>query len=332
MARSTQQRGRTLRGVRRGVLFTLSCSLAACAATGGSRLPSSDPEDGAGPRTTGVRNPVTRVPEWAGRPLSWEKLESINAWLATDARASAGYWVAEGHLQLSEGRLSFARREPADSETRMRDAQRGFQRVLSHPNATASQRQRAELGLADVDRGAPSAPSNGNLPGIVPRARWGARAIVTYRLNAAQGNWRYITIHHSVHPDAASTDGSLASSAAAIRRIQDVHMNNEGYGDVGYHFLIDPSGRIFQGRDLRWRGAHAGGLGGANNYGNIGICLIGNFEVERPTQKALDSMHALVAHWSDRFDIPPSRVAQHSDWKNTACPGEFLRRELARYR
>ena len=240
--------------------------------------------------------------------------------------------MVEGHLQLSEGRLRFAESEPATASTRLGDARQGFRRVLAHPDASASQVQRAEFGLANADRGASTPSPPDTITGIVPRARWGASGIVTRRLNPAQGDWRYITIHHSVFPDARSTSGSLASSASAIRRIQAEHMNNRAYGDIGYHYLIDPSGRVFEGRELRWRGAHSAGPGGANNYNNIGICLIGNFEVEHPTRQALASMHSFIAQLSERFGISERNVEQHSDWTNTACPGEFLRRELARYR
>lgn len=328
MARSTQASGRTLRGVRHSVLFTLLGSLAACSAPGGTPLATPDPQHGSGTLTP-VRHGVERMPEWANRPHSWEKLQSINAWLAGAARSYNGYWVVEGHLQLSEGRLRFAESEPVAASTRLADARQGFRRVLAHPDASATQVQRAEFGLANADRGVFTPPSPEVITGVVPRARWGARGIVTRRLNPAQGDWRYITIHHSVYPDARSTSGSLASSASAIRRIQAEHMDNQGFGDVGYHYFIDPSGRVFEGRDLRWRGAHADG---ANNYNNIGICLIGNFEVEHPTRQAVASMHSFIAQLSNKFGVSERNVEQHSDWKNTACPGEFLRRELARYR
>ena len=99
-------------------------------------------------------------------------------------------------------------------------------------------------------------------------------------------------------------------------------MNNRGYGDIGYHFLIDPSGRVWEGRELRWQGAHASG---DNNIGNIGICLLGNFVRERngqgPTSDQIRSMEQLVVSLMQRYRMRPSALYCHSDFKSTACPG-----------
>ncbi len=128
-----------------------------------------------------------------------------------------------------------------------------------------------------------------------------------------------VTIHHS-----AMYFRSTAPSAAAaqISRIQREHMNNRGYGDIGYHFLIDPSGRVWEGRELRWQGAHASG---DNNIGNIGICLLGNFVRERggqgPTSDQIQSMERLVVSLMQRYRMRPDALYCHSDFKSTACPG-----------
>ena len=128
-----------------------------------------------------------------------------------------------------------------------------------------------------------------------------------------------VTIHHS-----AMFFRSTATRAAAaqISRIQREHMNNRGYGDIGYHFLIDPSGRIWEGRQLRWQGAHASGR---NNIGNIGVCLLGNFVRERngqgPTPNQIRSMEQLVVGLMQRYRMTGNALFCHSDFKSTACPG-----------
>ncbi len=101
------------------------------------------------------------------------------------------------------------------------------------------------------------------------------------------------------------------------------------YGDIGYHFVIDPYGRLFEGRDLRYQGAHANG---DNNVGNIGICLIGNFEKEKPTQAALDALEREIGALRQKYDIPRSRVYGHRELRATECPGDALMRWVERYR
>ena len=162
------------------------------------------------------------------------------------------------------------------------------------------------------------------MPFALPRARWGARAPSPRNLTPNRARWSYITVHHSAHEEAGTTGSSERDAIAALRAIQRSQMGGRGWGDIGYHFLIDPAGRIWEGRDLSWQGAHAGGSGGRNNVGNIGICLLGNFEIERPSQAAVKSLERLVADLQRRFAITNGGIKGHRDWKGTACPGRHL--------
>ncbi|MEE2940529.1 MAG: peptidoglycan recognition family protein, partial [Planctomycetota bacterium] len=144
-------------------------------------------------------------------------------------------------------------------------------------------------------------------------------------LTPASGRWSWITVHLSV---VASASDSLSASLDTVRRIQREHMNRSlPYGDIGYHFLIDRAGRIIEGRKLRWQGAHAGG---ANNRGNVGICLIGNFEVEEPTRAAINALERLVFELQSELGIPRRNVKPHLEWKETKCPGKNLMPWFAR--
>jgi hypothetical protein len=143
------------------------------------------------------------------------------------------------------------------------------------------------------------------------------------RMDKNQGGWRRITVHHSAEVHPPDLDGTQASSAAAVRSIQKAHIDGKetGWGDIGYHFLVDPYGRVFQGRDLAWQGAHAKGN---NNVQNIGVCLLGNFEEERPTQAALAALEKLLDDLRQQHGIARSRVLVHGDLKKTECPGRHL--------
>ena len=154
---------------------------------------------------------------------------------------------------------------------------------------------------------------------IEPRNSWQPLAPNRSNLDRMQRP-RRITIHHSAM---YFRDTRPRAAAAQIGKIQREHMQNRDYGDIGYHFLIDPSGRIWEGRELRYQGAHASG---SNNIGNIGICLLGNFMRKRqdgqgPTNAQVQSMEQLVIQMMRQYRFGGDALFCHSDFKNTACPG-----------
>jgi N-acetylmuramoyl-L-alanine amidase len=105
-----------------------------------------------------------------------------------------------------------------------------------------------------------------------------------------------------------------------MREIQRWHFAR-GWATVGYHFVVSPSGRIFRGRPVDRLGAHVLG----HNVGTVGICLMGNFELERPTRAALGSL----AYVRRRL-VPGganARLLGHRDHRGhetSACPGRYL--------
>lgn len=277
------------------------------------------------------------APRWSRQPNSWGKLDEIERWLQGPAAANADpYWRVEAELQLAEGRLAFAgaeREQDTNPDTlafRRQGAREGFDAVLAMSgSATSSQMTRARNGamrLSKLGTIVPAAAAT-NLPiaGLVPRARWKAAAADPRNMRRASGRWNWITVHHSVF----SADGNdLEASLETVRRIQREHRNGRGYADIGYHFLIDRAGRVIEGRSLAWQGAHAGGQ---NNVGNVGICLLGNFETEHPTPAALRSLERLIVELQRELHIPRRNVRPHRAWKETDCPGQNLMPWFARY-
>jgi hypothetical protein len=157
--------------------------------------------------------------------------------------------------------------------------------------------------------------------GRLSRTRWNARAVDRGNLDRMGRIWR-VTIHHSAM---LTRVGSPSTAAVAIRAIQQQHMDGRGYGDIGYHYLIDPDGRVWEGRSLAYQGAHASG---ANNEGNVGICLLGNFvrgaDGQQPSDAQLRALQALLHDVCDAHDVPPSRILTHRELRPTSCPGEYL--------
>ncbi|HEV8293019.1 MAG TPA: peptidoglycan recognition family protein [Tepidisphaeraceae bacterium] len=137
-------------------------------------------------------------------------------------------------------------------------------------------------------------------------------------INVPANSWQYIVIHHSATP---------AGNAASFDRMHKA----KGWDELGYHFVIgngtgSGDGQIEVGP--RWSkqkwGAHAKTADQRfNNYG-IGICLVGNFDIERPTKAQMESVERLVAYLMKTYRIPAVRVMGHSETKATDCPGRHM--------
>ena len=240
----------------------------------------------------------------------------------------------------SAAQVLFAAKSPsAQNESFARYLRAEAYRLQGHPERAAFDLERARRLAIDpelrrrLDVLEDPAPANAQRWGqlaVQPRDRWQPKPANRRNLDRMQQP-RRVTIHHSAM---YFRDTRPAACAAQIARIQREHMHNRGYGDIGYHFLIDPSGRVWEGRELRWQGAHASG---ANNIGNVGICLLGNFVRQRrgqgPTTAQVRSMEQLVIQLMRRYRFGPDALYCHSDFKATQCPGPRMRplvRQLAR--
>ena len=326
---------RTARDRRRATLLPLACVLALAACRAAPKRPAAPDPEASAP----VARTVEIAPSWIGEPVSWAKLEAIETWLAAQDAGSDRYWVIEGELQLAQGRLELARHDQGQEKSttaaiaaRVRTARAGLERVIANEEASAGQKKRAQAALVRADRLAKPAVAASSPLGVkvIPRGSWGAKPANASRMDKNKGGWKRITVHHSAERNPPELDGSQAASAAAVRSIQKAHVEGRetGYGDIGYHFVVDPYGRVFQGRDLAWQGAHAKG---ANNVQNIGVCLIGNFDVERPTSAALDALERLLDDLCRQHSIARAQVLGHGDLKSTDCPGRNLEPWVRRY-
>jgi hypothetical protein len=291
-------------------------------------------------------DPSPAYPHWAGRPVTWSKLADIERWLDGDGPRQYPEFVPTAELELAEGRLSLARKEASGLPqpvlaSRLSAAEAGFEGLLARSSVKPALKLRAERGLEEIQalRGqgvakapsaasaAPALPAAGGIS-IQPRTAWKASPVLPHRLTGSGAGWNRITIHHSAKYSKEIGTPSAGNVGAAIKDIQTVHMRDRGWGDIGYHFLIDPTGRIWQGRLLDWQGAHAQG---SNNVQNIGVCLLGDFNHERPDPRALESLERLVDALCERHRIAQSRVYGHQKFAATECPGDSLMAWISRY-
>lgn len=155
---------------------------------------------------------------------------------------------------------------------------------------------------------------------IIGREYWAKRGPILSKIDR-MGHIYRITIHHEGRACYQSDWGFVVRR---IRGIQKAHLRN-GWADIGYHFVIDGRGRIWEARPLKYQGAHAGRNSTANNNkGNIGIVVLGDFNSQRLTDDEKASLGFLIDHLCKTHHISKRNIYTHRELKNTECPGRFL--------
>lgn len=198
----------------------------------------------------------------------------------------------------------------------------------------------------------PSATTNE--PHIISRQAWGANE--SYRFGGGEELWpreyataRALFVHHT------ATAPSSPDPSAAVRSIYYYHAVTLGWGDIGYHFLVDQVGNIYQGRyGTEWDGkVVVGGHALGYNVGTLGVSMIGNYSSSSPSNAAMASLKELLAWRAARYGINPQQAVwlagqgSHPDrWfshalmghrdshdpARTSCPGDALYARLPEIR
>ncbi|HEV7887318.1 MAG TPA: N-acetylmuramoyl-L-alanine amidase [Acidimicrobiales bacterium] len=194
-----------------------------------------------------------------------------------------------------------------------------------------------------------ASPSSARVPPppIVSRGEWGADE------SKRTGTPGFAPIKRAIvhHTDTANDD---PDPAATVRAVYAYHTGFRGWNDIGYNFLVDAQGRVYEGRWARSYaagqvhdgedgsargviGAHAEGI----NSGSVGVALLGEFGSSSPTQAAVNGLQAVLSWKADRHDIDvagsssPTKadgtvltnlpnISGHRDTKSTSCPGDVL--------
>ncbi|MFF3333839.1 N-acetylmuramoyl-L-alanine amidase [Streptomyces sp. NPDC002888] len=195
-------------------------------------------------------------------------------------------------------------------------------------------------------------PSTVPEPPITSRAGWGADESLSPDPSEYNADVKAVFVHHTD----GSNDESCATSASIVRGIYAYHVQVNGWNDIGYNFLVDKCGTIFEGRkggvDLPVLGAHTYGW----NRESTGIAVLGDYTSTGASNAALASVARIAAWKLGQYGGDPAgtvqltagatqtnyfgtaftaggkytfqRISGHRDGFNTECPGSSLYAQL----
>jgi hypothetical protein len=195
----------------------------------------------------------------------------------------------------------------------------------------------------------PLPTTNARAPKIIPRSTWDPQNRCRPRTSTPGfGRIQMAFVHHTV-----SLNGySRAQAASMVLGVCLFHRNGNGWNDIGYNFLVDRYGQVFEGRaggiDQPVVGAQAGGF----NVPSTGVSMIGEFSRTAPPPKAMNALAKLLAWKLSIHGVPAkgrttvvsaggrstgypagrairlNRISGHRDADLTECPGAALYRKL----
>ncbi|MCK8434460.1 N-acetylmuramoyl-L-alanine amidase [Streptomyces sp. D2-8] len=206
---------------------------------------------------------------------------------------------------------------------------------------------------------APTAPpSTAPRPAITSRAGWGADESISPEAPGylPGGKVKAVVVHHT----AESNSYSCADAPTVVRGIYAYHVKQLGWKDIGYNFLVDKCGTVYEGRkggvDRPVQGAHAYGF----NAETTGISVLGTYTDAAPPQAAMVSVARIAAWKLGQYGVDPAGTATltagdngrnyfgktwakgaqlsvpvihgHRDGFNTQCPGDAFYNQLATIR
>ncbi|KAL5017095.1 hypothetical protein ScPMuIL_006684 [Solemya velum] len=149
----------------------------------------------------------------------------------------------------------------------------------------------------------------------MPRGQWIARQ--PKHINAMSTPVEFVFIHHS----AMSQCHGDRDNCREMRLIQNLHMDERGWDDIAYNFVVSGDGRIYEGRGWDREGAHTKGW----NDIAIAVCFMGNFVETDPDPVAISAVQNLLILGEELGKISPDyKLYGHRDVRPTECPGEKL--------
>jgi flagellar hook assembly protein FlgD len=189
-------------------------------------------------------------------------------------------------------------------------------------------------------------PEIANAPPIITRADWHADEAIRRAPPYYADGIHLAIVHHT----AGSNSYTKAQSASIVRAIELYHVQGNGWNDIGYNFLVDKYGQVFEGRyggiTKAVVGAHAMGF----NTGSVGIAVIGDYGSTAISTAARNALVSLISWRLDLAHVDPlskvvrvsagnpryaagtaltlNAISAHRDVYPTSCPGASLYAQL----
>ncbi|MFF9788504.1 MULTISPECIES: peptidoglycan recognition protein family protein [Streptomyces] len=205
----------------------------------------------------------------------------------------------------------------------------------------------SKAGLPAEDGAPPAHSYVGPRPRIVTRAGWGADEKLREKAFTYTRTVRAAFVHHS----GSGNNYDCAEAPSLIRAMYRFHVKSNHWRDIGYNFLIDKCGTVYEGR----AGGVAKAVMGAHTLGfnsdSTGIAVLGTFTDDEPPQPAVDAIARLTAWKLGLYSVDPRATTQllsgggnrfpkgtkvplhvisgHRDGFTTDCPGVHLYDKLA---
>ncbi|CAM5174630.1 unnamed protein product [Eretmochelys imbricata] len=158
---------------------------------------------------------------------------------------------------------------------------------------------------------------------IVTPGKWGGRpANCSSPLKSVQPG--YVIVLHT----AGGSCKTRAECNQRMTNIQHYHMNNKGWCNIAYNFLIGEDGKVYEGRGWHTEGAHTYGF----NDISLGIAFIGDFTGRSPNAAAWKALKHLL-HFAVENGYLSSNylLMAHGDVSNTLSPGQHIRKTLKKW-
>jgi hypothetical protein len=165
---------------------------------------------------------------------------------------------------------------------------------------------------------------------LTTRNQWGARPPNLASLDPMTGIIA-LTLHHKGEPD-SSGNQCPDYGGVALRCIQNAHMDENGWADIGYHFVMDKNNALFEARQLE--GIFGNGiftLGsqvlGRNFEAGIGLCLLGDYETEAVDLNQQRALEKAMTALCRRYGLVSSQLTYHSQLAGDMrpCPGQNIK-------
>ena len=258
-------------------------------------------------------------------------------WVGTSDAVQARV-TADGRTHRLPAGLRLDLINPDQPESRTRSA--------PQPKTDSAQQTEAGAVQAQARIAVPARP----VPRMTTRAGWGADESIVKNAPEYSTDVRVMFVHHT----AGTNDYNCRDSARIVRGIAAYHVRSNKWNDIGYNFLVDKCGTLFEGRrggvNRAVLGAHTLGF----NAHSSAIAVLGNYVAGGVPARARTVIAQVAAYKLGGYGYPPggrvrmlssgsdrfpkgqvatlNRISGHRDTGRTECPGDALYRQLGSIR